>query len=132
MELETNDEFIKVASGNVLIAGLGLGLIVMAIQSKKEVKKILVCEKEKGIIDLIEKRLPFNKKVTVLHEDIFDLTPGTGYDTIYFDIWNNICSDNYEDMKVLHRRWRNKLNKDGWMNSWRFDRCKRLKRQDYY
>lgn len=130
MELETNSGFVNVASGNVLIGGLGLGLVVMAIQSKKEVKKILVCEKEKDIIELVQKKLPFNKKVTVLHKDIFDLTPEKGFDTIYFDIWNGICGDNYEDMKVLHRKWRRKLNEGGWMDSWRFKDCKRLKLQD--
>ena len=36
MEMETNYDFVEAASGNVLIGGLGLGLIVMAIQSKKE------------------------------------------------------------------------------------------------
>ncbi|MCP6727390.1 MAG: hypothetical protein KJI69_05275 [Patescibacteria group bacterium] len=130
MELDTNDNFVKAAFGSVLIGGLGLGLILMAIQSKKEVKSILVYEKEKEIIDLIEKRLPLNKKVTILNENIYDVAPKAGFDTIYFDIWNNICSDNYEDMKLLHRKWRNKLNKDGWMSSWRFEWCRDLKQRE--
>lgn len=126
MELETNRNFIEEARGDVLIAGLGLGLIVIAIQSKTDVKSILVCEKEEEIINLTNS-IPFNKKVKIIQEDIFDHTPEKKFDTIYFDIWNNICGDNYEEMKELHKKFRKFLNKEGFMNSWRFVDCRRLK-----
>ena len=45
MEKETNKNFVIKAHGNVLIGGLGIGMIILAIQDKLTVKKITVIEK---------------------------------------------------------------------------------------
>mgnify|MGYP000786328328 FL=1 len=37
MEKETNRDFVHNAHGNVLIGGLGIGLIILAIQNKEDV-----------------------------------------------------------------------------------------------
>ena len=127
MELETNRLFVEEAKGVVLIGGLGLGIVLLAIQSKKEVKRVVIIEKEKELIEKIGKQLPLNKKVELVHADIFEFKTNEKFDTIYFDIWSHISSDNYEDMKLLHKKFRKNLNKEGWMSSWRFEYCKELK-----
>ncbi|MFA5211677.1 MAG: hypothetical protein WC414_04270 [Patescibacteria group bacterium] len=123
MELETNSEFIDNAKGDILIGGLGLGLIVMSVQSRKNIKSITIVEKEKEIIELL-KDFPFNTKVKIINDDIYNYIPEKKFDYIYFDIWNTISSDNYDDMKKLHRTFRKYLNKDGTITSWRYEDCK--------
>jgi len=73
--------------GNVLVGGLGLGLIVHHLVKNPEVKRIDVVEMEKDVIDLIKPLLP-NGKVKIHHGNIFDpkwleLEPNT----IILDLW---------------------------------------------
>ena len=127
MEINTNKYFVHKANGNVLIAGLGLGMIVLAIQDKPEVTSIVVIEKYKEIIDLVASQLPLNNKVKIINSDIFDWQPnGHRFDTVYFDIWDNICGDNYEEMKKLHRKFCRKINRENpnnYIDSWRKYDC---------
>lgn len=46
MEKHTNQEFLDAAHGDVLIAGLGIGLIVMPLLDDPEITSITVVEKE--------------------------------------------------------------------------------------
>ena len=130
MERRTNQWFVRKSQGDVLIGGLGLGMILLAIQDKPEIRSITVVELEQEIIDLVSPQLPLNDKVMIICGDILTWKPPKGikYDTIYFDIWNAICEDNYEDMKLLNRRFGRKLNRDNpncWMSSWRYDEVKK-------
>jgi len=130
MERNTNKWFIWAANGDVLIGGLGLGMILLAAQEKEEVKSITVVELHQEIIDLVASQLPLNGKASVICGDVFEWYPpkGTKYDTIYFDIWNDSGGDNYEDMKKLNRRFARRLNRDNpdcWMSSWRYKETKR-------
>ncbi len=130
MELETNERFVREARGRVLVGGLGLGIVILAIQAKEEVKEIVVVEKYEEVVALIKERLPLNSKVKVVLGDIKEYPVEKGFDTIYFDIWNTISADNWTDMKSLHRRWRRSLNQGGWMGSWRQSDCQRSARND--
>lgn len=108
MEKRTNIEFCHSAHGDVLIGGLGIGMIVLAIQDDPSVQSITVLEKYQDVIDLIAPQLPLNNKVQIVCADVFDWTPpkGTKYDCIYMDIWDYINEDVYqEEMKPLKRKW---------------------------
>lgn len=110
MEKRTNSSFVVNAHGNVLIGGLGIGLILLAIQDKEEVKQITVVEKNKEVIELVGNQLPLNSKVCIVHDDVFEYKPLFKYNTIYMDIWNYINSDVYQrEMKPLISRYRRYL-----------------------
>lgn len=110
MEKRTNSSFVINAHGNVLIGGLGIGLILLAIQDKEEVKQITVLEKYKEVIELVGNQLPLNSKVHIVHDDVFEYKPLFKYNTIYMDIWNYINSDVYQrEMKPLISRYRKYL-----------------------
>lgn len=129
MEFKTNKEVIDKSNGNVLIAGLGIGAILLLIQEKEEVDKIIVVEKSLELINLISPCLPLNKKVKIIHEDIFEFETKEKFDTIYFDIWDNVCSKNYYEMKKLEKEFKKNLNKKNdkkFISSWRFEDCKNL------
>jgi spermidine synthase len=131
MERRTNKHFLLYANGDVLIGGLGLGMILLAAQAKKEVNSITVVERHQEVIDLVVPQLPLNGKVNVICGDIFEWYPPVSvkYDTMYFDVWDSICGDNYEEMKTLHRRFARRLNRDNpnyYMSCWRHEETKRL------
>jgi len=130
MEKETQVDVIENAHGDVLIAGLGIGMVLLAIQNKPTVSSVTVVEKEQEIIDLIKPQLPLNKKVTIVCSDIFNYVPQQKFDTIYFDIWDNICGDNWEEMKKLERKFRSKLKPNGWMTCWRKEDCRYASRMN--
>lgn len=110
MEKRTNSDFVRNAHGNVLIGGLGIGLILLAIQDKDNVEQVTVVEKNADVIELVGKQLPLNHKVTIVNADVFEYEPEAKYNTIYMDIWNYINKEIYnEQMKPLINRYRKYL-----------------------
>ena len=135
MEHATNTEVIRRAQGSVLVAGLGLGMILIPMARKPEVKSILVIEQSQDVVDLvwsqIQKALGKDAlKVTVVCADIFQwpIPKGAKWDVVYFDIWPNICTDNLKEMATLHRRFARRYT--DWMGSWCKDLLKSRKRRE--
>ena len=59
------------------------------------------------------------------------------FDCIYGDIWIEICTDNYEEMKVLTKNFKNKLNRsnpnafiDHWMQGYLKKQIQKEKREE--
>lgn len=108
MEKRTNMDFYCNAYGDVLVGGLGIGMIILAIQDKPEVRSITVIEKHPEVIDMVASQLDFNDKVKIICADVFEWKPEKGikYDVSYMDIWNWVNEDIYEkEMKPLKRRY---------------------------
>ena len=106
--------FIHSASGSVLIAGLGLGMVVQALLDRGKCERIVVVEKSQDVIDLVGPCYD-DPRVEIVCSDIFDYKPKEHFDYAWFDIWPDICGDNYAEMKRLHRRFaRSVTNKDSW------------------
>lgn len=108
MEKRTNASFVVNAHGDVLIGGLGIGMIIMAIQYHEKVRSITVIEKNQEVIDLVASQLSFNPKVRIIKADVFTWKPEKGqrFDCIYMDIWNTISVDVYHnEMKPLKRKY---------------------------
>jgi len=128
-EQRTNQAVLAFANGHVFIAGLGIGMIVHPIAAKPEVTRITVLEKSQGVIDLVKGTLP--AKVEVIQGDVFEYKPekGTKFDTVYFDIWPTITTDNLPEMTKLHRRFARFKVPGGWMDSWCRDHLKDQQRR---
>lgn len=110
MEKRTNAAFVRNAHGKVLIGGLGIGLILLAVQDKADVEKITVIEKNREVIDIVADQLPLNEKVKIVNADVFEYMPEEKYNTIYMDIWDYINENVYrEQMKPLISRYRRYL-----------------------
>lgn len=133
-EKRTNWGIVHHANGHVLIAGLGLGMILTAILDKPAVQSVTVIEKYQDVIDLVAPH-HLHPKLTVICADIFEWKPekGTKYDTIYFDIWPDICTDSLKEMETLHRRFARILNRENhkaWMDSWQKDYLRYQRRRE--
>jgi len=91
-ERATCVEVVERAHGDVLVAGLGLGMILRPILGKESVRSVTVIEKYQDVVDLVLPTLPASEKLTVLLDDIYTWKPPQGrhYDVIWFDIWPDI------------------------------------------
>jgi hypothetical protein len=142
-EQRTNVDVVEKAHGNVLIAGLGIGMILVPILDKQRVRHVTVVEKSADVIKLVMPALreylsdDYNTKLVVEHKDIFAFEPDKTlkWDTIYLDIWPHICTDNLVDITKLKRKFAKRLNRDNpqaWMGAWVEDELRAKKRTEKY
>lgn len=129
MERTSNRTVLLCAHGHVLVAGLGLGMILHPILAKSSVETVTVLEKNPDVIKLIEPTVR-HPKLTVVQADVFDWTPPPApkFNTVYFDIWAEICGNNLKDMAFLHRRygrWTDTSDPGRFVDSWQRDFLKR-------
>lgn len=136
MEKYTNSEFVRMARGEVMIAGLGIGMVLENLVDKAKegiVTRIVVYEKYQDVIDLVAHRYLDRLPLEVRCKDILKYQPPKEekYDTMYFDIWPTICADNLEEIKMLHYRWRShKKTKLAWMDSWMANKLRDMRRRE--
>jgi hypothetical protein len=130
MEVRTNREFIRRAKGNVLINGLGLGMVLTAILRKPEVESVTVIEASSEVIELVAPTFRGDPRVSIVHANAFDYQPAKGkcFDAVWHDIWDYICANNLPEMHKLHRRYARRAD---WQSSWRRSQCEML-RSRYY
>jgi hypothetical protein len=104
------------AQGSVLLNGLGLGFALSALLKHKEVSEITVIEKSSDVIALVEPHIR-NSRVTVINADAMEWRPkrGSWFDTVWHDIWTNICQDNKQQMTALRRAYARRC---GWQSCW--------------
>lgn len=129
-EIRTNLDLIENARGDVLIAGLGLGMVLVPLLLNRRVRSVTVIEKSKGVIKLVKPRIEKWREhqgligskpapLTIVNSDIFEWEPGSSkWDTIYFDIWPTIGQGNLEGGNKLKRKFKKNLRKNGWMAVW--------------
>ena len=125
MEKHTNLDFCTNAHGDIIIGGLGIGMIIMAIQDKPEVNSITIIEKNQEVIDIVASQLNLNDKVNIICADVFEWKPerGVKYDMAYMDIWNYINKDVYKnEMQPLKRKYARFLRSKN-ENPRRFNKC---------
>lgn len=119
------------AHGRCLVAGLGLGMVARAMLLKDEVEHVTIIEQSPNVIALMGPWLKerFRDRVEIIYADIMTWTPpkGARYAVAWFDIWDNICSDNLEEMKTLTRRFGRRA---AWKGSWSREMCEMQKRQE--
>lgn len=128
-ETMSNQDFINHAYGDVLIFGLGLGMIIFPFLQDKDVSSITVVEFDEGVIDMVGsiiKEHDYFNKVKIVHGDAFTyhekLPNNTKFDTVYFDIWIRIDEKAFGEMEQLHDLYRKFLRSPlSYMNSWCYD-----------
>jgi len=129
-EQKTNREFVRRARGDVLLAGLGIGMVLVPVLNKPEVSSVTVIEKYRGVIELVQPYVA-HPKLDVQLADIFEWQPpkGQSWDTLYFDIWSNITTDSLREITKLKRKFARRKKPGGWMGAWLEDHLRALKRR---
>lgn len=127
MEIRTNREAARAATGRVLINGLGLGVLLRAILKKPDVTYVRVIEVSQDVIDLVAPH--FNDpRLEIVCADAMEYRPPKGerFNYVWHDIWNDICSDNLEQMATLARRYGRRTDQQGF---WAKDICLEQRRR---
>ena len=109
----------KNRGGDVLINGLGLGVVVNGMLQNENVGTVTVIELSQDVIDLVGKYWlsKYPNKLNIIQGDAltWSAPKGKKYSVVWHDIWDNICTDNLEQMKKLHRRYGKRSE---WQGSW--------------
>jgi len=109
--------FVHVASGRVLLNGLGLGMVLKKLLEKDDVEHVDVVELSEEVIALVGPTYQDDPRVHIHHGDalIFKFPAGATWDYVWNDIWDCLCLDNLPEMHRLHRRYGRRA---GWIGSW--------------
>lgn len=110
-------EFVEHAHGDVLIAGLGLGMVLFPVCAKPEVRRVLVVEKHPDVIALVGPHVAHLPRLEIVQGDIhqWEPAPGMTFDTIFWDILPAyIASSEFlamcADIRTLWERYLNPRN----------------------
>ncbi len=124
----SHENFVRIATGSVLINGLGLGMALNAVLLKPDVELVHVVEQEAKVINLvgrqIERRLADgvygSKKLIIYHDDAFTFKPrNMRYNVVWHDIWTDISADMLPDITRLKRKYARRLVLPGkWQGAW--------------
>lgn len=143
LELRTNQEFIDNAKGDVLIGGLGIGLLIKNLESKLESGEVISLTIVEYNIDILTLVRPiFSEMISkynikLVNGDIFTWIDSIDsnvvcFDTIYFDIWSSISPDLLEEGHELMAEYSELLSdaEEGYINCWAWDLAERKFRED--
>lgn len=113
----TNLEFVCKAHGDILIAGLGIGMILKP--ALKNGESVTVVEINPDVIALVAPSFD-DPKLRIVSGDIDSWLPEAGqrFDAIYFDIWEHFNEETNAHATKLGRRFCKYLKPGGWMGSW--------------
>ena len=89
LEAEQADQFLQSASGDVLIAGLGLGVNIQPLIDNPNVNSVTIIEKHQEVIDLVWNNTPQSNKINLIKADIYTWNPDKNYDVAWFDSFIN-------------------------------------------
>lgn len=136
---ERRDHFFMVreARGDVLIAGLGLGMVALACAEKDEVRTVTVLEVNPDVVALVEPALRARlgdraHKLNVVCADAMTWTPPRDamYDAMWWDIWIGLCTDDLDEHATLNRRYARRLRDGGYRDAWGSDILRRRRKHE--
>ena len=106
------------AHGDVLINGLGLGIIAECLVDKESVDSVTVNAIDSDVLKMVHPHI--DQRIIINNADALTWKPinGTRYNVVWHDIWPEINADNYDEMKLLHRRYGHWLKGTHWQGSW--------------
>lgn len=93
LEIESLRGAVEFARGDVLIGGLGIGLLPTLIRDKHKVGTIDIIELHQEVTDLVFHQIA-TPKMSIINDDIFHYLDTTTkrYDFIHIDIWGSITA----------------------------------------
>jgi len=140
-ERAMNCQAVREAHGDVLVVGLGIGMVLVPILRKAEVRSVTVVEKFADVVALVEPHIRRHVeeaagKLEVVVGDAFSWVPSRSaqrWQSIYLDIWPYICTDNLPEIARLKRgfrRWLDKADPGAWIGAWIEDALRALKQRE--
>jgi len=105
-EIEAALPFVRIARGDVLVTGLGLGTILRALAAKPEVHLVTVVERDPHVRELVWPTYAADPKLQLVPGDALTVDLGETFDCAWHDIWPSIhAGENIPQMFELERRF---------------------------
>tara|TARA_A100001201_G_scaffold5245_4_gene9588 strand:+ start:3615 stop:4034 length:420 start_codon:yes stop_codon:yes gene_type:complete len=112
-EFQEAEKFLAAAHGNVLCAGLGLGVLHQALMENDKVKSVTIVEKYQDVIDLVWDHCAKDDRFRLIHADIYDdwFAKDDLFDVGWFDSWTSQdgVEDNFADPMNYERDMRERF-----------------------
>ena len=125
-EIRDHLYMIHEAKGEILINGLGLGMVLNACLKNPEVSHATVIELSEDVIKLVglHYKQIYGDRLTIIQANALQYKPtkGVRYGAVWHDIWDEINADNIPDMIKLHRKYGRICD---WQGSWCRYLCER-------
>jgi len=92
-EYAEHDWLVSRMSGDILLGGLGIGMIHIPLLASSDVTSVTIIENSQDVIDLVWDHCAKDDRFTLIHDDIntWDIPEGSNWDVGWFDSW--ITSD---------------------------------------
>lgn len=107
------DEF----NGEVLISGMGLGILILPLLNDDTVTKIDIVEKDLDIINYVYtnriENLDISNKINVINDDIFTFTTTNNYDYILLNHWVKPDDITLTEVSSLQSKFTSNLKENG-------------------
>jgi hypothetical protein len=130
-EIRDFEQYVWKFYGDVLVSGLGMGLVVQYLLGLKKVNHITVIEQSADVIGLT---VPYfedhikNNRMKVIHGDVFmcKFPKNKKFDWAWHDIWPIIEYENVKEMGILRRRFMHHMKAPKRQLCWAEDYCRRF------
>lgn len=106
------------AAGDVLINGLGLGMVLQACLDRTQVTSATVVELSPDVIALVAPHYQerYGDRLRIVQASAFDYKPDLPrYGMVWHDIWDDLCTDNLPEMTRLKRKYARRAD---WQGCW--------------
>jgi spermidine synthase len=115
-ERELQKDLAKQASGDVLVAGYGFGILTKFLLKNPKVKSVTTVEKYKEVIEKMrEFGLIYGK---IIMKDYYDLPEDKKYDYVIGDIWPDIDAKFLKDYIKFKNKAKKLLRSNGKILAW--------------
>ncbi len=128
-EAMTNDPIAKIAHGNVLTFGLGIGYFPYMCMLNDQVQSITIIEKSQELVDMFSKciypQFPHQIPINIIVGDAYDYYNKEyleQYDFIYSDIWHS----NDDGLECITKLLEQYHNQDKDIHFWIEDSCEEI------
>ncbi|HEY9295745.1 MAG TPA: hypothetical protein VIQ31_05120 [Phormidium sp.] len=135
-EVATQRSGLRIANGNVLIGGMGLGWLAKRVLERLTVNQVTVVDINQDILNYFGKPLKqqYGDRLTLVHSDFYQYKHITSHNVVLVDIWETFGGA-FQDrqFKEFKRRYSSKLKIWGWGdNEFRGFKDKSFEKMNYF
>lgn len=109
--------YLDAFNGEVLISGMGLGVLILPLLNDVTITKIDIVEKDLDIINYVYnnrlENLDISNKINVINEDIFTFTTTNNYDYILLNHWVTPDNNTLSEVSSLQSKFTSNLKENG-------------------
>lgn len=125
------------AAGNVLVTGLGLGMVAAGMLAKRPETRLTIIEREAHVVSLVKPALVERfggARVEVIVANAYEWLPppGVRFDYAWHDVWPTLSPDNIAKFARMRRHYQHVMTREKAQHCWGEVECKRLRANELH